>query len=49
MPAIILWPLITGIGGFGLGFFSGSDAKKLLSTAVIIGVAIYAYNKVRKG
>lgn len=48
MPAIVLWPLITGIGGFGLGFFSGADAKKLLTTAVVIGAAVYAYNKVKQ-
>lgn len=48
MPAIILWPLITGVGGFGLGFFFGSSAKKLLTTAVIIGVVVYAYGKVKK-
>lgn len=46
MPAIILYPAIAGIVGYGLGVFS--DSKKLITGAVIVGGSYYIYKKAGK-
>jgi hypothetical protein len=46
MPFMI-YPLIGLVSGFGLGFFTGSSSKQLLTTAAVVGVGVYAYSKVK--
>lgn len=47
MPLIFLLPLLAGGVGFGTGFWTGSNATKLLQIGLLGGGAYLAYNMVK--
>jgi predicted transporter len=46
MP-FLFYPLVGLVSGFGIGLFTGLSSKKVLTTAAVVGVGVYAYSKVK--
>ncbi|WP_180275417.1 hypothetical protein [Vibrio coralliilyticus] len=48
MPLVVLVPLMAGGLGFGVGFWSGSSATKLLKLGAVAGGGYFAYRWIKE-